>query len=169
MWSTSKKNWADAEEFCVNEGGHLASVTSDAIKEYVVEGMNIKGLNKTWIGGTDKQEEDVWKWTDNRPWEFTSWAPREPNNAHGNSEHCLEMVLGWGWNDVGCRRHELRFLCSKKTQSGNKYQFCHDALVYRLVLVTFKDLPAERVQPVPKYCRYFSVQCSGVLWSTLRC
>ena len=113
MWSTQEKNWADAEEFCENEGGHLASITSEAIKEYVVDGMNTKDLKNIWIGGTDKEEEGVWKWTDNRAWEFTSWAGGEPND-HGNTEHCLEMVLGWGWNDVGCPG-EKRFLCGKKT------------------------------------------------------
>ena len=120
MWSTSKKNWADAEEFCVNEGGHLASVTSDAIKEYVVEGMNIKGLHDIWIGGTDKQEEDVWKWTDNRPWNITYWSQGEPNNVN-NAENCLVMWVGGGWNDFSCLR-DRRFLCGKNIQTGKKYQ-----------------------------------------------
>ena len=92
LWSTTNKNWADAEEFCVNEGGHLASVTSDAINEYVMEGMNIKGLNRLWIGGTDIHQEGVWQWTDNMPWEFTSWDQGEPNNSGGN-EDCLVI---WG-------------------------------------------------------------------------
>ena len=119
LWSTNEKNWSDAEEFCVNEGGHLASVTSDAIEEYVMEEMNIKGLNAIWIGGTDIHQEGVWQWTDNMPWEFTSWYGAEPNNKGGN-EDCLEMVQGGGWNDQSCHE-EFRFLCSKKTHSGDAY------------------------------------------------
>ena len=37
----------------------------------------------------------------------------------------------------------------QRTQQSNNYQY-----VCKLVLATFKNLPAERVQPVPIYCRY---------------
>ena len=110
----------------MNEGGHLASITSDDIKEKVVEGMNRKGLDRIWIGGNDKNEEGVWKWTDDRPWEFTSWAQGEPNNL--TNEHCAEMGRDWGlkgvgmWNDLPCH-HELGFLCGKKTRSGKNDQY----------------------------------------------
>merc|ERR550517_1620960 len=30
LWNSEKKNWTDAEDFCQKEGGHLASVHSDA-------------------------------------------------------------------------------------------------------------------------------------------
>ena len=104
----------------MNEGGHLASITSDGIKEYVMEGMNIKGLNVIWIGGTDIHQEGVWQWTDNMPWEFTSWIGGEPNNAGGN-EDCLQWHAAHGWNDAPCEYQvPYRFLCSKKTHSGKK-------------------------------------------------
>jgi len=100
----------------VNEGGHLASITSDGIKEYVMEGMNIKGLNVIWIGGTDIHQEGVWQWTDNMPWEFTSWNGGQPDNWGGN-EDCLHWYAARGWNDAPCN-NEYRFLCGKKTHSG---------------------------------------------------
>ena len=96
MWSTDKKSWFDAEKFCVNQGYgvHLASVTSDAIMGHLLGRMKEKGLNNIWIGGTDKDQEGVWKWTDNMPWEFTAWLKGEPNNdVHqtDGGQNCLEM------------------------------------------------------------------------------
>ena len=121
LWSTNEKNWSDAEEFCVNEGGHLASITSDAINSYVREGIS----GHLWIGGNDIHQEGVWQWTDNMPWEFTAWDQGEPNNSGGN-EDCLVIWgysgSGYSWNDGHCHR-ELRFLCSKKTNSGDAYIF----------------------------------------------
>ena len=99
----------------MNEGGHLASITSDGIKEYVMEGMNIKGLNRIWIGGTDIHQEGVWQWTDNMPWEFTSWNEGEPNN--NNNEDCLQWSTAHGWNDAHCY-NAYRFLC--ETHLGKK-------------------------------------------------
>ena len=89
-----KKSWPDAEKFCVNQGAHLASVTSDAIMRHLFDRMKEKGLNNIWIGGTDKDQEGVWKWTDNTPWEFTAWLQGEPNNnVHqtDGEQNCLEM------------------------------------------------------------------------------
>ena len=120
MWSTEEKNWDDAEDFCKQEGGNLASITSKAIKDYVTEGLKTKGLDKVWVGGTDKEEEGVWKWSDNRPFEFKSWADGEPNNAN-NGENCMDMKSN-GWNDDSCQ-NEVKFLCGKNAQSGKNINF----------------------------------------------
>ena len=124
LWGTDKKNWNDAEDFCQKEGGHLASVTSNATRDFVVEGMNRTGLDSAWIGGNDIEEKGVWEWTDCTPWEVTFWAPGEPNGPGGE---CLDHVFkhpvikSGNWNDRNCGS-EIGFLCSKKICSGKSYQ-----------------------------------------------
>jgi len=125
LWSTDKKNWTSAEEFCRKEGGHLASVHSTATFDFVLEGMNRTGLEMAWLGGNDIEAEGTWKWVDCSPWNATFWARGEPNNA-GGAEHCLQYVfkhpsvshLNHKWNDLACR-HEIGFLCSKSICSGD--------------------------------------------------
>ena len=73
-------NWTEAEDFCKMKGAHLASVTSSAINDYVLEGKARRDLIHLWIGGTDAEVEDVWKWTDCSSWEFSFWDVGEPNN-----------------------------------------------------------------------------------------
>ena len=41
-----------------------------------------------------------WEWSDGSPWEFTNWAPGEPNNA-GNQEDRVQMYRHGTWNDLG--------------------------------------------------------------------
>ena len=120
LWSTEKKTWADAEHFCQGEGGHLASVPSSAIEDYVKEGLQRHNIDVAWLGGNDIEEEGTWKWADCTPWDYTFWAPREPKNWGGH-EDCLqqhgdthtELPLAWKWNDKNCN-DKFKFLCSKR-------------------------------------------------------
>ena len=89
-------NWITAEEFCRKEGGHLATVNTDATKDVVLEMMKRSPwMNESWawIGGSDIEEEGVWKWADSTPWENKFWAPGEPNNLD-NNEDCLSLQKG---------------------------------------------------------------------------
>ena len=73
-------SWTDAEDFCKEKGAHLASVTSSAINDYILEGKVRRNITHLWVGGTDAEVEDVWKWTDCSSWEFSFWGLGEPNN-----------------------------------------------------------------------------------------
>merc|ERR1719222_789336 len=97
FYGTDMKSWFKAEEYCKEEGGHLASVNTNAIENYVLDGLKNRGLNKAWFGGNDIEDEGIWKWTDHTSWEFTNWGPQEPNNLNGN-EDCLEHFTSLQFN-----------------------------------------------------------------------
>ena len=85
LWSDDKKNWLEAEETCQNHGGHLASVTDRKIYDFVVQ----KGV-RVWIGGTDKDVEGKWAWTDCSAWDYDSgWRLDQTNQDE--KEDCLEL------------------------------------------------------------------------------
>ena len=123
-WSRDTKTWDEAEAFCKEEGGHLASVTSKAINDYIAEGLKQKD-HFIWIGGSDKESEGTWKWSDGSDWEFTNWGTiggvKQPSN---HSEHdCLEYQRGdRTWNDLSCSI-KRKYLCSKKLCSGEKFRY----------------------------------------------
>jgi len=121
LWNTEAKNWTDAEDFCQQAGGHLASaVHTNATNNFILEETKRRGLNRLWLGGNDLEEEGAWKWTDCTPWEDTFWSSRwgEPNNLGG--EDCLEIWnRDWKWNDWKCSV-EQGFVCSKKICSGDE-------------------------------------------------
>ena len=124
FWSSESKNWDEAEEFCKTKGAHLASVTSNATNDYIEAELKQRA-RQLWIGGSDKESEGVWKWSDGSTWEFTNWGRiggiEQPSNHTG--QNCLEYhISNWDWNDNNCLLHR-NFLCSKKICSGENSSF----------------------------------------------
>jgi len=112
------KAWTAAEEFCQEEGGHLASVGSNETMDYIILGIRRRGFgngHKFWLGGNDIAKEGVWKWTDCTPWELTFWKRGQPDNFGGYS-HCVVFDVNNQWNDYPCTysTYDVRFLCSKR-------------------------------------------------------
>ena len=85
-----------------------------------------------FLGGTDLQEEDVWRWESDgvvfsRHSTFQAgttapeltWYPQEPNNWDPNkavTEQCLELYPSFhynGLNDIACSA-ERRYICEHK-------------------------------------------------------
>ena len=124
LWSDNKKNQAEAEKFCKEEGAHLASVTNQNIHDYIWDKTQRTGA-PVWLGRTDLEQEGLWKWNDGSAWNFTSWAThrsQQPDNYKGwqdkfpDGQDCLMIYDGFGkngWNDVWCLRSEP-FICSKQ-------------------------------------------------------
>ena len=64
------------------EGGHLASVGSEATQQYLKEGANRIGQGYVWLGGNDLEQENSWKWTDGTPWDVEFWNSGEPKTLN---------------------------------------------------------------------------------------
>jgi len=95
--------------------GYLATITSAEENAFVTERLEGAG----WMGGSDVETEDDWKWvtgpeTGTSFWaggtdgstvdgEYANWAPGdEPNNA--GDEDCTQFLSGGTglWNDLPC-------------------------------------------------------------------
>ena len=129
--SNNTKNWTAAEDFCREQGSHLASMVDDTLKDNILEKMTKIGHDELWLGGNDIEEEGDWKWVDCTPWNVTFWARGEPTPG---SEECLTLVLNFPghkhlnkkWNDKSCG-YERSFLCNQKicnSVNGNFLLVC---------------------------------------------
>ena len=88
--------WEQAQADAEAKGGHLATITSAAERDFV---GNLVGedLNQQdyWIGGSDRDQEGVWRWETDEAWNYTVWYPGEPNNGAGQTpypQNYLAMV-----------------------------------------------------------------------------
>ena len=130
LWSdkdtSGMKTWDKAEAFCIQKGGHLASATTAAIEAYIYKGKKKRKLQHLWLGGSDKEKEGVWKWSDGSPWKFTKWNRGQPTSV--SEENCLQYYGGrtnairWSdrairWSDRPCS-DEGNFVCSQLMCSG---------------------------------------------------
>ena len=84
--------------------------------------MANRSMDYVWIGGTDKDKEGTWKWTDGSPFDLTwwGWRPKQPDNYKGR-EDCLHITVGEGkhwtdtmWNDWPCTNEGEGFVCARK-------------------------------------------------------
>jgi hypothetical protein len=111
---------------CTAQGGHLASVRSQADNDAITEaGRNFSETTNTWLGG-ERDEAHFWSWPDGTIfWHgrydgaapdggFQNFGEGEPNNTastDGGPESCLVLVHSSGvWNDRACDL-ELSYVC----------------------------------------------------------
>ena len=118
-------SWEAAEQACLGAGLLLATVKSAEENALLITAA---AGNSVWIGGTDKDDEDKWKWSPSgTELSYTNWHPGEPNNVQGN-EHCLVVIGRPGqsnngkWNDGLCSS-KLKYVCQMP-----KYTLMNDAL-----------------------------------------
>lgn len=76
------KTWIEAESFCMQSGGHLVSIHSEAENRLVHDLCD----QACWIGYNDIRHEGMWKWSDGSapdfyrfPHDDAPWNPGEPN------------------------------------------------------------------------------------------
>ncbi|XP_046875275.1 ladderlectin-like isoform X2 [Hypomesus transpacificus] len=115
LYVSQRKQWVDAERYCLRLKGNLASVHSLGQQNFLRRLVKSRtgSYPWTWIGGTDNVRNRVWLWSDGSRFDFQYWAKREPNN-HGRREPCININFdGKGaWNDLYCHA-SLGFICSK--------------------------------------------------------
>lgn len=88
--------WHEAEMFCENLGGHLATITSvneDTFVYSLVSGDDVS----YWLGATDEENEGEWKWVTDETWDYS--------NASFDNRRGLQHYLtinyhnGRAWDD----------------------------------------------------------------------
>jgi len=99
-------DWAGHQEEAVNWGGNLVSINSKAEQEFVVAKLIPLGwYDQVWLGGSRKDgqaygnDAATWEWVDNSIFDFTKWAPNEPNN-------------------MGIKQDKIRMITSVKGKTG---------------------------------------------------
>ncbi|TKR82376.1 hypothetical protein L596_016113 [Steinernema carpocapsae] len=119
-------NWWDAENFCLGQGAHLASVHNEAENEFVA---NLASTYRdstysqmTWIGGfsTTKTNRD-WAWTDGSKFDYNNWQDTQPDQI---DENCIQVysddsnnkydLVKTQWNNYQCKFAVRAFVCKRK-------------------------------------------------------
>ena len=95
-------SWHQAEAFCAEKGGHLASIDSQYEQDQLIDLLKHQSVT-AWLGGSDEAVESQWTWIDGSPWVEEHWDVEnsEPEGLRG--ENCLVVWRDhYRWADVDC-------------------------------------------------------------------
>uniref|UniRef100_A0A8C1GWX9 Zmp:0000000924 n=1 Tax=Cyprinus carpio TaxID=7962 RepID=A0A8C1GWX9_CYPCA len=110
--SNETKSWTESRQDCLKKGADLIIINSSEEQDFV---KNNTVKREFWIGVTDIDVEDIWKWVDGSTLTSGFWASKEPNG--GTIENCAVTYLTrWpdllGWLDVRCN-DAYQWICEK--------------------------------------------------------
>ena len=90
--------WNQAKTDAVNRGGRLAVFPTGDVYDRIVAKIRNAFNDYFWLGGSDVEQEGVWRWIDGTPITYGRWQAGEPS---GGSEDSLHVVVGSTiWNDA---------------------------------------------------------------------
>ncbi|XP_048374137.1 snaclec macrovipecetin subunit beta-like [Sphaerodactylus townsendi] len=109
-----KKSWDSAEEYCVGQEAHLASVHSSEEDNFILHLMGNAKLRSYWLGAKRirQGEEFHWTWTDQTQFQYEkiprSLAPKENDNHLAAMRWNNEGTIVWSHRDGS---HSFPFIC----------------------------------------------------------
>ena len=93
-------NWFEAENYCKQLGGGLASIHTKEGMNAIAAGQSLSTKsNGFWLGLNSINAPPIVQWNDNTPITFTNWNTGEPNN-YNKVEYCTEIISSQFWNDI---------------------------------------------------------------------
>lgn len=97
--------WEQAKERAEEQGGYLATITTQTEWEKVQTLADASGLKYLWLGGQADSEERNFSWITGESFDLTYWYEGEPSgtdSSDGTEEPylCMWNIDGtWTWND----------------------------------------------------------------------
>uniref|UniRef100_A0AAR2IQ98 C-type lectin domain-containing protein n=1 Tax=Pygocentrus nattereri TaxID=42514 RepID=A0AAR2IQ98_PYGNA len=108
FFSTERNNWTESRQDCRKGGADLVIINSREEQMFLIDPKEKRNF---WIGLTDTETEDTWKWVDGQPLTDKFWKNNEPNNAGVGGEDCAVFTTALKdsqqtWNDLPCSGKE---------------------------------------------------------------
>ncbi|ESO83831.1 hypothetical protein LOTGIDRAFT_132639, partial [Lottia gigantea] len=105
---STPKTWRDARASCQQYSGDLA-VPISYTEQLVL------GDNNLFIGGSDRNDEGGWEWSDGSPFRYLNWHTGEPNML-GRGQNCMVLTTSnwhYTWDNTDCSVPSP-YICKRK-------------------------------------------------------
>uniref|UniRef100_A0A452IQ96 Collectin-12 n=1 Tax=Gopherus agassizii TaxID=38772 RepID=A0A452IQ96_9SAUR len=112
-FSSEREVFEDAKVFCDEKSSHLVIINNKEEQQWIKR--QIAGKGNFWIGLTDSEQENEWRWLDRTLPEYTNWKSGQPDNwstGQGPGEDCAGLISAGLWNDFQCEDVNS-FICEK--------------------------------------------------------
>lgn len=101
--------WEEAAQKCQEKGGHLATITSQAEMDQLVQMAKDQGVRYVWLGGYtsyDSYGNVFGHWVTGEDFTYAAWSTGEPSRVDRDGTPEWYIMLwdmpslgGWTWND----------------------------------------------------------------------
>lgn len=118
FFSKDLHSFDDAKTTCESASSSLVIINDVEEQKWLKK--QIFGKGYFWMGLTDKEEENVWRWLDGTEPAFTKWKPGQPDNwGHGHEvgEDCAGLIHEGLWNDFFCE-DLISYICEKEMETS---------------------------------------------------
>ncbi|XP_070701009.1 collectin-12-like [Pempheris klunzingeri] len=118
---SQRLNFDESNQFCANMSSHMLIINDNEEQQFVRN--EIAGKGYFWLGLTDREEENVWKWVDGTIPVFKKWKPGQPDNwthGHEDGEDCAGLIHNANWNDFYCT-DRIGFICERASDCHCRY------------------------------------------------
>ena len=103
-------NYTQAEKFCEQAGGHLATITSWQESRVVRSILEDAAYSEYWLGASDEEWEGGWKWLTGEAFDWTNWNDSQPDNYDGNEDFLTIYSYYGSWNDRPADEEDIGFI-----------------------------------------------------------
>ncbi|XP_068197121.1 collectin-12-like [Antennarius striatus] len=141
---SQRLNFDESNQFCVNASSHMLIINDDEEQQFVRN--TIAGKGYFWLGLTDKEAENVWKWVDGTVPVFKNWKPGQPDNwthGHEQGEDCAGLIHNANWNDFYCT-DRIGFICERASDYHTKLRKTKSAVVNTPAMPLFTTNPFDQ-------------------------
>lgn len=118
FFSKDLHSFDDAKTTCESTSASLLIINDMEEQKWLKQQMFGKGY--FWMGLTDREDENVWRWLDGTEPAFTKWKPGQPDDwGHGHEmgEDCAGLIHEGLWNDFFCE-DLISYICEKEMETS---------------------------------------------------
>lgn len=78
------EDYATAENYCKEQGGYLATITSEKENKFLFNYVRKKGYSSAYFGLNNLKDGKAYQWNNGELLIYTKWAKNEPDNTFGD-------------------------------------------------------------------------------------
>lgn len=118
FFSKDLHSFNDAKRTCESTSASLLIINDMEEQKWLQK--QIFGKGYFWMGLTDREEENTWRWLDGTEPTFTKWKAGQPDNwghGHETGEDCAGLIHEGLWNDFFCE-DLISLICEKEIETS---------------------------------------------------
>ena len=151
--------WQKAQQYCIEQGGHLAVITSQELNDSLYKLCRSQGFETAFFGFSDAGSEGEWLWVTQSQPAYLNWGVSEPNSGSSEEDFAIFSTSerNGTWNDSSFGYETTAFICQGGDagieDSKKELKIPDDALVYEGHSYYLFDNDMKSWAEAEQYCR----------------